>query len=148
MPIKTHKKLHQFRKQRSDAKDIQKIRLFEDVHDVKHLARHVDEFKKALKEDLKSENFVVLKKHIDEFEHEIHNEVSQMMGVTKKDLDHYLSTLHSLAELKKMMVEMKQKDPRFKRVIDTELEYAKIIHKGLHQKLSTMERMFGRMRQR
>jgi uncharacterized protein YdcH (DUF465 family) len=118
------------------------------VHDVKHLARHVNEFRIALKEDIKSENFAVLKKHIDEFDHEIHNEVLQMMDVTKNDLDHYLSTLHSLAELKKMIGELKEKDPRFKKVVDTELEYAKIIHKGLHQKLSTMERMFARMRQR
>lgn len=118
------------------------------MHDVKHLAKHVDEFKKALKDDMKSENFTVLKKHIDEFDHEIHNEVSHMMETTKKDLDHYLSTLHSLAELKKMVGELKEKDPRFRKVIDTELEYAKIIHKGLHHKLSAMERMFARMRQR
>ncbi|MFH1916150.1 MAG: hypothetical protein ABIJ21_02705 [Nanoarchaeota archaeon] len=124
------------------------MKLFEDVHEMKHLHKHVEDFKKALKEDLKSQDLKILKVHAEEFEAEIHDELARMLSVTRTDLDHYLKTLHSLAEFKAVMKELENKDPRFRAIVETELKYAKVIHEGLHQKLSALERLFHRMNAR
>jgi hypothetical protein len=129
-------------------KDLLRMRLFEDVHDIKKLDRHIDEFRKALSEDLKEQDLSKLKVHAKEFEDEVHSELDRLIEATKEDLDMYLRTLNRLAAFKAAMKAISKEEPRFKGIVETELKYAEVIHRGMKQKLSTMHKMFSRMRAR
>ncbi|MBU1975829.1 MAG: hypothetical protein KKG59_05485 [Nanoarchaeota archaeon] len=144
--IKSHAKLKDFKKQRSDARDVLKLKLFQDVHEIKQLDRHVLEFKKAMLHDIKTHDAKHLKKHADEFEHEVHEELLRLIDLTKQDLKLYTKVFKSLQDFKKSMVKLGHEGGSYAKIADAEMRYANLIVHSMDQKLESLHKLFKRIR--
>ena len=144
--IKSHSKLSEFRKQKSEAKQILRMRIFEEVHDIKKLDKHVDEFKKAIEHDIKVHHPDQLRKHADDFEHEVHEELARLIELTRDDLKLYTKVFKSLQEFEKTMHKLALKDRTYVKIADAEIKYAELINKSMNSKLDSLEKTFRRMR--
>ena len=143
--IETAKKLHQFRQDRKDARDVLRLKLFSDALKVKQLDKHIDEFLSLIKKDTKKHDIKDLKKHATEFEREVHDELSYLLNLTQEDLKLYIRVLKALHSFKVEIKRYSKEDTSFSKLAKAELKYAEVITKAAHHKLDSLHILFKRL---
>lgn len=132
------------RKHRHEARHVQKLKIFENANDVRRLDKHVDEFERAISNDLKQHDAKKLRKHADEFEHEIHDELGLLIKQTRDDLKLYNKVFRKLQKFRKRMEKLENSS--YSSIAGHELKYADLITKSMNHKLDALERLFKRCR--
>ncbi|MFH1071853.1 MAG: hypothetical protein V1743_00310 [Nanoarchaeota archaeon] len=145
--IKTKRKLEEFKRQKKAAREILKLKIFEDVHEIKKLDKHIGEFIAAMRDDIKQHAVQNLREHTKEFEFEVHEELDRLIDLTKQDLELYIKVMKSLNDFKRLMKSISHTDPQFEKIAEQELKYAAVIHQDMHHKLATISKIFKRLRQ-